>query len=146
MPKKTTSHGGPNAGRKTATPASGQGAIVVYGSADKLSHLQRHIQGVAGLRAIPVRSRRPIATFRVKADFDFDDAEDIRTRTGDSPEAREILARIETWAGSKRAALAWFRSQPISALGDQTAEGLVRSGQADLVRAYLDAIAAGGYA
>jgi len=61
-------------------------------------------------------------------------------------ERDEIIDRVTSWAGSKAKAERWFRSEPIPALGDQTAEGLVRTGQASLVREYLDAIAAGGFA
>jgi hypothetical protein len=61
-------------------------------------------------------------------------------------DAEEILVRVQSWAGSRTAARLWFRSQAIAALGDQTAEALVRTGQARLVRQYLDGIAAGGYA
>ena len=58
----------------------------------------------------------------------------------------EVLHRIEPWAGGRLQALAWYRGQSIAALGDQTAEGLVRTGQADVVRSWLDGIAAGGHA
>ncbi|MCA0973978.1 XRE family transcriptional regulator [Halomonas denitrificans] len=61
-------------------------------------------------------------------------------------QAYEILKRIEPWAGSISAAWSWFRSYPIAALGDMTAEELVRRGRADDVRAYLSHIAEGGYA
>jgi hypothetical protein len=57
----------------------------------------------------------------------------------------EILTRVEPWAGGRLQALAWYRGQRIPALGDQTAEALVKTGGADLVRSYLDGIAAGGY-
>jgi hypothetical protein len=58
----------------------------------------------------------------------------------------EILMRVEPWAGGRLQALAWYRGQSIPALGDQTAESLVKTGDADLLRSYLDGIAAGGYA
>lgn len=57
-----------------------------------------------------------------------------------------ILSRLQPWAGGIRQALAWYQAQGIAALGDETAEALVRTGRADLVRAYLDGIAAGGHA
>lgn len=63
-----------------------------------------------------------------------------------STEEQEILSRVEQWAGSADAARKWYRSTPIPSLGDQTAEGLVESGQATLVRSYLNRIAIGGYA
>lgn len=65
---------------------------------------------------------------------------------GEAADAREIIDRIAGWAGSQAAALRWYRTQAIPALGDQTAEALVRTGQAALVRRYLDSIAAGGFA
>lgn len=58
----------------------------------------------------------------------------------------EILNRVRPWAGSAQQAFAWYRSQPLSSFGDQTAEALVREGRADAVRRYLDRIATGGYA
>jgi len=58
----------------------------------------------------------------------------------------EIVTRVAPWAGGLQQALAWYRATPIPALGDQTAEAVVKSGQAAAVRAYLDGIAAGGYA
>ena len=58
----------------------------------------------------------------------------------------EIVARVAPWAGGKQQALAWYRATPILALGDQTAEAMVKAGHAAAVRAYLDGIAAGGYA
>jgi len=58
----------------------------------------------------------------------------------------EILQRVTPWTGSLSAAWAWYRSFPIAALGDLTAEVLVADGRADDVRAYLTHIAEGGYA
>jgi hypothetical protein len=58
----------------------------------------------------------------------------------------EILARVEPWAGGPLQALAWYRGQGIPALGEATAEALVRQDQAHVVRAWLDAYAAGAYA
>ena len=58
----------------------------------------------------------------------------------------EILTRVAPWAGGMPQALGWYRGQSIPALGDQTAEALVKNDQAALVRAYLDGVAAGGYA
>jgi hypothetical protein len=58
----------------------------------------------------------------------------------------EIVARISDWAGGPRQALAWCREVGIPALGGQTAEQLVKSGQAQSVMTYLDHIAVGGFA
>jgi hypothetical protein len=61
-------------------------------------------------------------------------------------EMLEILTRVERWAGGMPQALGWYRGQGIPALGDQTAEALVKSDQALLVRRYLDGLAAGSFA
>jgi len=61
-------------------------------------------------------------------------------------EMLEILARVQNWAGSEAQAIAWYRSQPIPALDDRTAEALVKSGDAGAVRDYLDHMALGGFA
>jgi uncharacterized protein (DUF2384 family) len=58
----------------------------------------------------------------------------------------EIINRILPWCGSAQQAYAWYRSQPIPAFGDQTAEELVRQGRAEHVMSYLAGIAVGGYA
>ena len=58
----------------------------------------------------------------------------------------EIINRIRPWTGSVEAALAWYRSQPIPAFGDQTAEDLVKTGRAEAVKQHLSRLAAGGYA
>jgi hypothetical protein len=58
----------------------------------------------------------------------------------------EILTRVAPWAGGMPQALGWYRGQSIPALGDQTAEALVKTDQAGLVRSYLDGVAAGSYA
>ena len=61
-------------------------------------------------------------------------------------EMLEIVNRLAAWAGGKEQAMAWYRAEPIPALGDRTAESLVKSGQAATVRDYLDVIATGGFA
>ena len=61
-------------------------------------------------------------------------------------EMLEIVNRVSAWAGGQVQAMAWYRSQSIPALGDQTAEALVKAGKADVVREYLDGIALGGFA
>lgn len=58
----------------------------------------------------------------------------------------DIIDRVEPWTGGRMQAFGWYRGQGIPALGDQTAEALVKHDEAPLVRAYLDAFAAGGYA
>ncbi len=61
-------------------------------------------------------------------------------------EMLEILTRVEPWAGGMPQAMGWYRGQGIPALGDQTAEALVKNDQAAVVRAYLDSIATGAFA
>lgn len=58
----------------------------------------------------------------------------------------EILNRVEAATGSPLAAYAWFRAEPLQGFGGATPDRLVREGRADRVHAYLDRIAAGGYA
>ena len=61
-------------------------------------------------------------------------------------EVAEIINRVLPWCGSVQQAFAWYRSQPIPAFGDQTAEELVRSGRSEHLKSYLAGIAVGGYA
>lgn len=58
----------------------------------------------------------------------------------------EIIALVQTWAGSAPQAMAWYRAEPIPAFGGRTAEALVKTGQAAAVRDYVDHLATGGYA
>ena len=58
----------------------------------------------------------------------------------------EILNRVEAATGSPLAAYAWFRSEPLPGFGGATPDRLVREGKADRVHAYVDRVAAGGYA
>ena len=61
-------------------------------------------------------------------------------------EEREILHRIERWAGSPQKARFWYRAEPIPAFGGRTAEALVNEGKAADIRDFLDHIAVGGFA
>lgn len=61
-------------------------------------------------------------------------------------QARLILDKIEPWAGSRRAARAWYQSHPIAALGNWTAAALVAHGRGNDVLRFLDHIEAGGFA
>lgn len=61
-------------------------------------------------------------------------------------EMLEIINRVQEWAGGRRQAMAWYRSQPIPALDGRTPEALVKDGRAGAVRTYLDHIALGGFA
>jgi uncharacterized protein (DUF2384 family) len=58
----------------------------------------------------------------------------------------EIVSRVCDWAGGNEQALAWYRAQPLPAFGGRTAESLVKSGQASVLRDYLDHLAMGGFA
>lgn len=61
-------------------------------------------------------------------------------------EVVEIINRILPWCGSVTQAFAWYRSQPIPAFGDQSAEDMVRAGRAEHLKSYLAGITVGGYA
>jgi hypothetical protein len=61
-------------------------------------------------------------------------------------ELASILECIEPWVGSLPRAFDWYRTQPLTSFGGQTAEDLVKAGRAEHVRGYLARIAAGGYA
>ena len=61
-------------------------------------------------------------------------------------EVAEIINRVAAWAGGERQAFAWYRSQPLPAFGDRTAESLVKAGKATALRGYLDHLALGGFA
>lgn len=61
-------------------------------------------------------------------------------------EAAEVLNLLCVLAGSLPLAYAYYRAQPLPALGGRTAEALVKDGHASLVRDYLDHIQQGGYA
>ena len=56
----------------------------------------------------------------------------------------EILARVEMRTGSLVVAYAWYRGIPIPGFGGVTADRLVREGQIDFVRTYLDEVDDGG--
>ena len=58
----------------------------------------------------------------------------------------EIVNRIEPEMESPIAAYAWFRSARLPGFGGATPDMLVRDGKGEQVHAYLDRIAAGGYA
>jgi hypothetical protein len=61
-------------------------------------------------------------------------------------EMLEIISRVSDWAGGKDQAMAWYRAQPIAALGGRTAESLVKAGDAAMLRDYLDHLALGNFA
>ena len=91
------------------------------------------------------RQRKEIDEFVARLAKSPDDITHV-PEFGDLTEAREVLARVYSWAGGETDALFWYRAQPIPAFGDRTAESLVKSGQAAALRDYLDSIAVGGFA
>ncbi len=69
-----------------------------------------------------------------------------RATQGRLREVTQIINRVLPWSGSVQQAFAWYRSQPIPAFGDQTAEELVREGRAEHLMGYLAGLSLGGYA
>lgn len=58
----------------------------------------------------------------------------------------EIVNKVEPRFGSALMAYAWYRSEPLPGFSGQTAMQLVKSGRADDVLDYIDAVDAGVYA
>jgi hypothetical protein len=58
----------------------------------------------------------------------------------------EVLNKVEPRFGSALVAYAWYRSEPLAGFSGQTAMQLVRSGRADEVLDYIDAVDAGVHA
>ena len=58
----------------------------------------------------------------------------------------EVLNKVEPRFGSALMAYAWYRSEPLSGFSGQTAMQLVRSGRAEEVLDYIDAVDAGVHA
>lgn len=58
----------------------------------------------------------------------------------------EIINKVEPRFGSGLMAYAWYRSQPLAGFSGQTAMLLVKSGRADEVLDYIDAVDAGLHA
>jgi hypothetical protein len=69
----------------------------------------------------------------------------VKTQTRDR-EMLEIISRISDWAGGKDQAMAWYRAQPIAALGGRTAGLLVKAGDAAMLRDCLEHVALGNFA
>ena len=55
----------------------------------------------------------------------------------------EVINKVEPRFGSQLMAYAWYRSEPLPGFSGQTAMQLVRSGRADDVLDYVDAVDAG---
>lgn len=58
----------------------------------------------------------------------------------------EVLNKVEPRFGSALLAYAWYRSEPLSGFSGHTAMQLVKSGRADEVLEYIDAVDAGVHA
>ncbi|MER8387683.1 MbcA/ParS/Xre antitoxin family protein [Mesorhizobium sp. M0166] len=58
----------------------------------------------------------------------------------------EVINKVEPRFGSTLIAYAWYRSEPLPGFSGQTAMQLVRSGRADEVLDYIDAVDAGVHA
>ena len=58
----------------------------------------------------------------------------------------EVVNNVDPRFGSALIAYAWYRSQPLAGFSGQTAMQLVRSGRADEVLEYIDAVDAGIHA
>ncbi|RWL94317.1 MAG: DUF2384 domain-containing protein [Mesorhizobium sp.] len=58
----------------------------------------------------------------------------------------EVINKVEPRFGSSLMAYAWYRSEPLPGFSGQTAMQLVRSGRADDVLDYIDAVDAGVHA
>lgn len=58
----------------------------------------------------------------------------------------EVINKVEPRFGSALMAYAWYRSEPLPGFSGQTAMQLVRSGRADEVLDYVDAVDAGVHA
>jgi len=61
-------------------------------------------------------------------------------------EMAEILNKVEPRFGSALMAYAWYRSEPLPGFSGQTAMQLVRSGRAEDILDYIDAVDAGVHA
>jgi len=60
--------------------------------------------------------------------------------------ATEVVNKVESRFGSALIAYAWYRSEPLSGFSGQTAMQPVRSGRAEEVLDYIDAVDAGIHA
>ena len=116
---------------RTTVPLNARGSIVLEDVVETFGLSKLQIARSLGLPAEAVHKRSRLAAAKTQQ----------RLR-----EMLEIVNRVSDWSGGQMQAMAWYRSQGIPALGDQTAEALVKAGKADVVREYLDGIALGGFA
>jgi hypothetical protein len=119
------------AGKRNAMLLDKQGQVTVDGVVDAFGLSKLQIARSLGLPKEAVHKRSRISAPKTQQRL---------------KEMLEIVSRVSAWSGGQIQAMAWYRSQSISALGDQTAEALVKAGKADVVREYLDGIALGGFA
>lgn len=59
--------------------------------------------------------------------------------------AKQLIAMVEPWAGSRERATDWFENQSLPSFGNLTPADLVRQGRAVAVKAYIERISVGGY-
>lgn len=59
--------------------------------------------------------------------------------------AKQLIAMVEPWAGSRERAIDWFENQSLPSFGNLTPVDLVRQGRAVAVKAYIERISVGGY-
>jgi hypothetical protein len=116
---------------RTAVPLDAKGQVIVDEVVDLFGLSKLQIARSLGLPKEAVHKRSRLGAAKTQQ----------RLR-----EMLEIVNRVSDWSGGRIQAMAWYRSQSIPALGDQTAEALVKAGKADVVREYLDGIALGGFA
>ncbi|WP_196159497.1 hypothetical protein [Reinekea sp. G2M2-21] len=57
-----------------------------------------------------------------------------------------IINQVRPWTKDQFEAYAWYRSEPIPAFGNQTAEAVVKSGKIQALKLYLATISLGGFA
>lgn len=108
-----------------------KGKIAVGRVAESFGLSKAQLAATAGLSVETLYRPNRVATLKTQARL---------------KEMLEIVGRIAGWAGSKDQAMAWYRAEPIPALGGRTAESLVKDGKAADVRDYLDHAALGGFA
>jgi uncharacterized protein (DUF2384 family) len=116
---------------RKAIPLDAQGQVIVDDVVDIFGLSKQQIARSLGLPKEAVHKRARLSAAKTQQRL---------------KEMLEIVNRVADWSGGQLQAMAWYRSQSIPALGDQTAEALVKAGKADVVREYLDGIALGGFA
>ncbi len=132
---------------KVGTSGCGQTAKRLFGIQGE-SRLQRWHFFLEGLRRVQRFSEDIDLSFDL-ADLGYGgDKNRVRSdRTQRSlREMIGVLNKVEPRFGSALLAYAWYGSEPLPGFSGQTAMQLVRSGRADEVLAYIDAVDAGVHA